>query len=382
LKIINFRRPDSPFSSKAIATAVAVVIVVVILVAAVVGYLAYYYTRQAGSSGATSSTSSKTSSSFTGNPLLFDTADAYANESLALESGFTAQTGIPMATPVSGGSSALAANICAGDPVSVFLSVARSAVQSSGLCSEFPGWAVAFAGDQMGLAYTQASTQSGAAKAVINAYNTAVSSNKTGDWFEFFNDLTSGSVKVGISDPNTDPAGFRGWLVLQLAGLEFATGNNSQQYFVNRTLANHVNITSSSAAALVPSLDTGQIQFLFIYKSDIVSEGFSLIQLPNSVNLGIPSYNSLYSRSAYTTSSGVQKGSAIVLWLSVPKDSTDLNDSIDFVVYTIENYQTVLKNFGLTPITPCELYNTTGYTVPSQVASLVNSGTLVEEGPV
>ena len=134
------------------------------------------------------------------------------NESASLEQGFTAQTGIPMATPVAAGSSALAVQIAAGNPVSVFLSVSRTAVEGPALGAQFPGWAVAFAGDQMGIAYTSSSTQTAGAKAVLAAYNTAVSVNTTASWYNFFNNLTSGSVKVGISNPNADPAGYRaGW---------------------------------------------------------------------------------------------------------------------------------------------------------------------------
>ena len=136
------------------------------------------------------------------------------NESTLLEQGFTSQTGIPMATPVSAGSSALAVNIAAGNPVSVFLSVSRSTLQGPALGTNFPGWAIAFASDQVGIAYTSATSQTAAGKAVLAAYTTASTTNTTAAWFNFFNNLTSGSVKVGISNPNADPAGYRAWMVL------------------------------------------------------------------------------------------------------------------------------------------------------------------------
>jgi molybdate/tungstate transport system substrate-binding protein len=327
-------------------------------------------------------TSTKTTTSIFGNPLLLYSADAYVNESGLLEKGFTAQTGIPMATPVDAGSSTLAADISAGDPVSVFLSVSRTAVESTALGAQFPGWAVAFAGDQMGIAYTSASTTTPAAKTALAAYNTAVSTNTTTAWYEFFSNITSGAVKVGISNPNADPAGYRGWLVLELAGIAYDGGTANQQYFTTRMLTNQGNVTGASAAALIPALDTGQINFLFIYKSDIASEGLNLIQLQNGVNLGLAAYNTFYAQATYTTTSAVQKGSAIVLWLSVPKDSTDTTDSVSFVIYVIENYKTVLSNFGLTPLTPVQLYNSTGYTVPSSIVALLNAGTLVDKGAV
>lgn len=383
-KQVSVARP--PYGSVAVSTSVAAMIAAIVLTVAVVGYVAVYNNNMTTGASTNEYTSTgngtqQLTSSNTSHLILFS-ADAYANESLNLEEGFATQTGIRMATPVVAGSSTLAANICAGEPVSVFISVSRTSVGPSGLCSEFPGWAIAFAGDQMGLAYSKATLQTAAGKSIIDSYNIALTTNSTKSWFDFFNNLTSGSVKLGISNPNTDPAGFRGWIVLELAGLAFSNNNSGEQYFVNRTLSNEVNISGASAATLLPALDTGQIQFLFIYKSDIAAEGLSLIQLPNSVNLGLPSYNSLYSQATYNTNAGIQKGSAIVLWLSVPKDSIGTNNSVDFVAYTIRNYQSVLNNFRLVPITPAELYSDPGYSIPTPIEALVRSGILTDMGPI
>ena len=156
----------------------------------------------------------------------------------------------------------------------------------------------------------------------------------------------------------------------------------NEQYFVNRMLTNQGNITGASAAALVPALVTGQIQFLFYYKSAILAGGLSEIQLTNGVNLALSTYNTYYGQATYTITSGVQKGSAMLIWITVPKDSTDTADSVSFVVYVVQNWQTVLKNFVLTPLTPTQLYNTTGYTVPSPIVNLLKAGTLVDMGAV
>ena len=49
-------------------------------------------------------------------------------------------------------------------------------------------------------------------------YKAAESSNASADWSSFFASLTSGNTKLGISSPLSDPAGLRGWLVLEAAG--------------------------------------------------------------------------------------------------------------------------------------------------------------------
>lgn len=370
--------------SRSLSSLVTALVIVITVLAASVGYFTFYGSNAINhvTTTITSSIATTTSKNAPASPLVLFSADAYVNESAALEAGFTAQTGVAMATPVGAGASTLAANIRAGDPVNLFLSVSRTAVEGPALGSEFPGWAVAFAADQIGVAYTSASTTKPAAQAVLSSYKTAAATNTTAAWYEFFNNLTSGQVRVGISNPNDDPAGFRAWMVLQLAGIAYDGGVSNQQYFVNRLIINQGNTTAASAAALVPALVTGQINFLFIYKSTITSEGLNSIQLCNEINLGMSTYNSFYSQATYMTAGGLEKGAAIVLWLTVPKDSTDITNSVNFVVFTIENYQTSLKNFGLVNIVPVELYNTTGYAVPTPLVTLLNAGTLVDEGPV
>jgi molybdate/tungstate transport system substrate-binding protein len=382
-------------STRGIATVVIVLVIIVIILLAGVGYLiatppktvssVMTTTAVATSVSVVSSvvTSTKITTSIFANPLLLYSADSQVNESGVLESAFTNQTGIPMATPVSAGSGALATDIAAGDPVSVFLSISHSSVSQGDLNTTFPGWAIAFAGDQFDIAYSAATNQSAAGRAVLSAYQTASTTNSTSAWYDFFNNLTSGSVKVGISNPVADPAGYRGWLALELAGIAYAGGMSGEQYFVNRTMANSVNVTGPSAAALVPALQSGQIQFLFYYRSAIVSGGLNLIQLANPTNLGVAADNTFYGQANYTVSPGdVETGSAITLWITVPKDSTDPTDSVTFVVFVIVNYQTLLKNFMLSPFSPAHLYNSTGYTVPAPIVALLNNGTLVDEGPV
>ncbi len=382
-------------SSRGIATVVVVLIIIVIILLAGVAYLAVSPPKTVTSvttqtstavSTATSVVSSvvtSTTTSIFANPLLLYSADSQVNESSVLEAAFTAQTGIPMATPVSAGSGALAADISAGDPVSVFLSISHGSVGLGDLGNKtYPGWAIAFAGDQFDIAYSAATSQNAAGQAVIAAYMTASTTNTTGAWYDFFNNLTSGAVKVGIANPVADPAGYRGWLALELAGIAYDGGMANEQYFVNRMLTNQANVTGSSAAALVPSLQTGQIQFLFYYRSAIVSGGLNLLQLANPVNLGESADNTFYDQANYTLPTEVQTGSAITLWITVPKDSTDPADSVSFVVFVIQNYANLLKNFELTPFSPAHLYNDTDTSAPSPIVALLNAGTLAEKGPV
>lgn len=358
-------------SRTAISRAVTVGLVVIIIAVAVVASIAYYY----GTSSRPTSGSAVSTTSTSRGPLILYIADAYALEGQSLLQSFSASTGVTTAPPKAAGSLVLAQQIAQGNPVSVFISVSKSAVQSQYLKNQSAGWAVAFASDQMTIAYSNASLQSSAASAVTAAYAKAAASNSTSDWYSFFNDLTSGAVKVGISNPNADPAGYRGWIVLQAAGGAYA---NSSAYFAQRMLTNAGNITGSSAANLVAPLEAGQIQFLFIYKSAAMSQGLHYFQLPDAINLGSPSKASFYSKFSYTISTGVQKGAPIVLYIAVPKDSTDFADSVQFVSYVVQNDQTVLESYHLTIISPAILYNDTR--VPPQISQLLKTSFLSPGG--
>ena len=337
--------------------AVAVIVLVVAAAGAYALY-AYYYAPKPSS------------------PLLVYSADLYSSESSYLYSGFSNSTGIPYAAPKSAGSFALAAQIKSGAPVSVFISVSKSALETSYLGSQYSGWGIAFVNDQMSIGYTNSTGQSAAFQTVLSDYQRATVSNATSDWSAFFMDLTSGSVKVGISNPNTDPAGYRAWIVLQAAGQEF---NGDKTYFVNRMLQSAANVTGLSAAALVAPLEEGQIQFLFMYKSAVQSHGLTPLILPRSVNLGDTKLSSFYSQFTYTLTTGVQKGGAILLFATVPKNSTETAQALDFVVYIVKNAAS-LSSYGLVVLSPALLYNSTD--VPAPIASLLSQGLLKSSGPI
>jgi molybdate/tungstate transport system substrate-binding protein len=294
---------------------------------------------------------------------------------MTLENAFTNTTGILMAPPKAAGSLLLARQISQGNPVSVFISVARPAVQPLYLGNESSGWAIAFATDQMALAYTNASLQNPEASTALAAYNSAAASNTTAKWNNFFSVLSSGSVKVGFGNPNADPAGYRGWIVLEAAGQAF--GQNSSS-FVNRIIFNGGNVTGSSAADLVGPLETGQIQFLFIYKSAAIAHKLNYLHLPDQVNLGSTKYSKFYAEFSYKLTSGAQKGGLVALYITVPKDSTDTPDSLQFVVFVVKNSPTLLSSYGLVPLSPARLYNST--TVPEPLQELITEGYLEPSG--
>lgn len=310
-------------------------------------------------------------------PLALYVADAYTGEAQFLASAYHNATGQPAPLVTGGGSFALAQQIGMGSKADVFMPVSIAAVQPSYLHSYSPGWALAIAADQMVLAYTEASTASAAAHALLANYTLAQSNPQNNTyWYWVFWTLSSGRLKIGISNPNADPAGYRGWIVLEAAGYLYAQNTS---FFVARVLATHSNYTAQHAAELVAPLVGGQINFLFIYRSAAIAKHLEYLELPAQINLGDPKYAQLYAKFNYTVSTGLLKGAPIYLYITVPLTATQPAQAYGFVVFVVEHTD-LLSRFGLTPLRPVYLYNSSA--PPTQIAQLIGSGYVTYAGPL
>jgi molybdate/tungstate transport system substrate-binding protein len=299
--------------------------------------------------------------------LIVYSADAYVGEVNAFGSNFSSSGGDDISVK-SAGSFALAQQISQGSPCDVFFSIARAAVQKQYLGNQYPGWAVAIASDQMVIAYSSSISSNQDATTLLRIYNSSGDKANSSNWKIIFEYLTSGKVKVGIANPATDPAGLRGWLVLEAAGYVYSS---NQSYFVNRIILNKGNVTGDHAANLVAPLETGEIQFLFIYRSFAVSHKLHYITLDDKVNFGNLSLSSFYSKFSYTLPTGAQKGAPIVLYVTVPLSSANKENAYRFVVYVIEHNQ-IDSNFGMIPLIPPVIYNSTA--LPNQLTTILKNG--------
>ncbi len=301
-------------------------------------------------------------------PISAWSADAYTAEVQTLLNAFSSKYRIPVLTPKGGGSFGLAHEICIEgnkSGVTVFVPVALGAVTDLGKYN--PGWAIAFVADHMAIAYTTASINNNYAKDALN-------SAKSGNWSAFFQVLSSGKVSVGISNPNVDPAGFRAWIVLEMAGYLY---HHNESYYFNRMLYNRGNVTEPNAADFVSALDTGHINFLFIYESAAIAKNLEYIKLPNKLNLGCVADANFYYNFTYKLNTGIVHGEPVYLFITIPKDTSNYQEALQFVVFTIEN-SNLLSKYQLTSLHPALLFNSTA--VPPQIAKLISEGYLKVAG--
>ncbi len=308
-----------------------------------------------------------------GQGLIVYSADAYVLESNTILNAFHNTTGYPVAPAIGAGSYSAASSIGQGAPADIFISVAKGAFDRSYLLSRYSGWAVAFASDQLVLAYSSATLSNATAKSIIAMFSQANASNSSTAYYAAFSNLTSGAVKVGIANSSDDPAGLRGWLALEIAGYLYDRGNVG--YFVNSTLGNNASVSSLNAALLVAPLEAGYIQFLFIYKSAAIAHGLGFISLPASINQGEPGMSSFYSKFTY----GTVRGSPIFLYATVLANSSRSTESYAFLGYLVNNTN-ILSGFGMYPLQPCILFSSVQD--PPEIAALVSEGHLAYGGPL
>jgi molybdate/tungstate transport system substrate-binding protein len=310
------------------------------------------------------------------NPALITySADAYVQESNALLNAFHNSSGVHISPAVGGGSFAVARQIGHGAPSDIFISVSSGAYARSYLQSRYSGWAVAFAADQLVIAYSSATLQNSSARAVIADFRTAASTNSSSSYFNAFQNFTSGSTKIGIANPADDPAGLRGWFALEIAGYLYAGGNRS--YFTGNVNQNNAYVPSTSAATLVAPLVAGDIQFLFIYKSAAISDGLHFLSLPPEINQGSSNLTSFYSGFTYALSTGNVSCSPIYLFITVLANNTNEKASMEFVQFVV-SHTSLLGTFGMTPLSPAIVFSSVP--LPSSVENLVKEGALSNEG--
>ena len=226
---------------------------------------------------------------------------------------------------------------------------------------EYADWYVAFAKNQMVIAYTNESKYSNE----VNANN----------WYEI---LRRPDVRYGFSNPNDDPAGYRSQIITQLAESYY---NDSQIYDdlmlkntgmtvttqENGTVLIHVpasedNFSESpvklcSAAwksnFLLP-LRLGEIDYFYIYRSVAEQHGFKYVELPPQIDLSSLDYADNYSKVQVEMANGeIVTGSPIVYGVTIPKNAENPELAAEFVKLLLEEpgQQIFIKN-GQPPIVP------------------------------
>lgn len=193
-------------------------------------------------------------------------------------------------------------------------------------------WYAGFVSNAITFVYTSKSKGAG----TINAKN----------WYQV---LSEPGVRIGRSNPDTDPSGYQTLQMLKLA----------EQYYHQPGLAARILANSppqdlrDTETDLIAALESGQIDYLAIYRSDALQHHFEYLKLPPEINLSDASKASLYKSVSVQTKNGVQAGKPIIYAVTVPSTAAHPQAAVAYVKALLgPQGQDVMRASGFTVISP------------------------------
>lgn len=165
----------------------------------------------------------------------------------------------------------------------------------------------------------------------------------------WYQPLLIDGLRLGRSDPDLDPAGYRAIFAMRLAeqelGLEgiaeavLGRDRNPAQIFAEEDLA--------------ARLEAGQLDAVFVYRSVAKPRGLVFVELPPEAGQGDPALADLYASQTYrnSTSGRVYRGRPVVYTVTVGADPSP--GALPFVRFLLGGHGAdLLAVSGLVPIDP------------------------------
>jgi len=188
------------------------------------------------------------------------------------------------------------------------------------------------------------------------------------NWFDI---VLKDGVKVGHSNPNLDPCGYRTMLVAQLTEKAYGKKDFFKELFgygdhyeVGEENKKKV-IVRPKETDLLALVESSSIDYLFIYESVAKQHGLKYITLEDSVNLGNAKLNSEYAKATFKIDgkkkgqSLTQVGESMVYGLTIPENKkSPLNraGAIKFVKFILSDEgKAIIKKNGQSTISPARV---------------------------
>ena len=172
----------------------------------------------------------------------------------------------------------------------------------------------------------------------------------------------SSGGKIGVTDPNTDPEGYRVLMELQLAGLLFyGDASHYTDLLAAAQQAGRV-VTVGAGSQLFSDVQAGSIDYdLALYLSAAQGADISYVRLAPQVDLGNVNESGFYAQASVNiTSSGgttTLRGAPIVLAATIPTDAPDAVDAARIVLYLLSPAgQSLMAGMGIGTLVPAQFY--------------------------
>jgi tungstate ABC transporter binding protein WtpA len=187
-------------------------------------------------------------------------------------------------------------------------------------------------------------------------------------------------VKYAISDPKSDPAGYRSLMTIQLAESKYTF-----PYIFSTIVAPYSKMTrtqsngiwtidatnpspdgkkltiTATGPDIAPLLKDRKVDYAFEYSSVAIQSGLKYISLPSEIDLSDPAKASVYQNVQVKRPSGTttvtEVGMPIIYAVTVPVSARTPDMGYEFVKLLLSgDGQAVLNADGQTPIAPAEAF--------------------------
>ncbi len=204
------------------------------------------------------------------------------------------------------------------------------------LVPEYANFNIKFAGNEMAIVYTEHSKFADE----INAQN----------WMDI---LLKDEVAYGRSNPNDDPCGYRTVLVAKLAEKYY-----NLEGFAAKLLAKDQKYIRPKETDLLALLESGNLDYIFLYRSVAQQHHLKYLLLPDSINLKKFELKDYYS-SVETQIRGKKKGEMItkkgapmVYGITLHKDAEKNELAVKFLDFILSEGMRIMEENGQTSLVP------------------------------
>jgi molybdate/tungstate transport system substrate-binding protein len=195
------------------------------------------------------------------------------------------------------------------------IAVADYLVIENLLIPDHTDWQYGFASNEMVIAYSDGSKNAGK----ITADN----------WYQL---IQEEGAFIGRSDPNADPCGYRTIFMFKLA----------EKYYDLPGLAEKLTVLDNTVIRpkevdLLSLLHSGNIDYLFIYKSVAIQHQLSFVELPDELNLSDPELEDWYSQVSVKVRGKKPgdlteiQGSSILYSFTIPENAENPDGALEFI---------------------------------------------------
>lgn len=185
----------------------------------------------------------------------------------------------------------------------------------AGGAKRYANWYVGFVNNQITFAYTSHSKGAGQLTPT--------------NWYQI---LAHPGVHIGRSNPSADPSGYQILQMLKLAEHYYRDPSLSAAILKNSPASS----VAETETSLIAALQSGQLDYLAIYRSDALQHHFNYIHLPPQISLSDPALASTYATvSTPGTGGKIVTAKPIIYGLTVPTNAPDKSLGEQFVKFVL-----------------------------------------------